>query len=212
VTAARRWVLASGNAGKLAELRELLRAAGFNFELIAQSDLDVAPVQEDGATFVDNALLKARHAARATGLPAIADDSGLAVEALGGAPGVRSARYAGDTADDRANVAKLLAALAAVPAGRRQARFHCVLAAVESAADEAPLIAAGEWLGEIAEQPAGDGGFGYDPVFYDPKLRRTAAELPPALKNRVSHRGRALSALVEALRLRAAAGELRGAP
>jgi XTP/dITP diphosphohydrolase len=207
VIAARRWVLASGNAGKLAELRELLRAAGFGFELVAQSDLGVTPVPEDGATFVDNALLKARHAAHATGLPAIADDSGLAVDALGGAPGVRSARYAGEAADDRANVAKLLAALAAVPAGRRQAGFHCVLAAVGSAADEAPLIATGEWRGEIAEQPAGGGGFGYDPVFYDPELRRTAAELPPGVKNRVSHRGRALRALIDALHVRAAAGE-----
>jgi XTP/dITP diphosphohydrolase len=200
VSAAQRWVLASANAGKLAELRALFDEAELGLEVISQSELGVRSPPEDGTTFVENALVKARHAARATGLPAIADDSGLAVAALGGAPGVRSARYAGELADDRANVAKLLAALASVPEGRRCARFHCVLVAVASADDETPLIASGEWLGEIALRPAGTGGFGYDPVFYDPLLGKTAAELPTVVKNRVSHRGQALRALVDTLR------------
>jgi XTP/dITP diphosphohydrolase len=210
VSAARRWVLASGNPGKLAELRALFHEAGLGIEVIAQSELGLSSAAEDAATFVENALAKARHAARAAGLPAIADDSGLAVAALGGAPGVRSARYAGDAADDRANVAKLLAALAAVPDGQRAARFHCALVAIASADDETPVIATGEWAGEIARSPAGSGGFGYDPVFFDPVLGRTAAELPAEVKNRVSHRGRALRALVAALRTRAARGDVDG--
>jgi XTP/dITP diphosphohydrolase len=211
VSAARRWVLASGNAGKLAELRALFHEAGLGIELIAQSELGLSSAREDAATFVENALLKARHAARAAGLPAIADDSGIAVAALDGAPGVRSARYAGDQADDRANVEKLLAALAAVPDGQRAATFHCVLVAITSADDETPVIAAGEWAGEVARAPAGTGGFGYDPVFYDPALGLTAAELPADVKNRVSHRGRALRALVAALQTRAAQGKVGGA-
>ena len=200
MNAERRWVLASGNRGKLAELRALLRAAELDLEVIAQAELGIGAAPEDGATFEENALAKARHAARAAGLPAIADDSGLVVDALGGAPGVRSARYAGENADDGANVSKLLAALVSVPDGQRTARFICVLAAVASATDEAPLIATGEWAGEIASAPAGAGGFGYDPVFYDPELGKTAAELPAAVKNRVSHRGQAMRALVAALR------------
>lgn len=204
MSAARRWVLASGNPGKLAELCALVREARLDLEVVAQSELGVSSAPEDGATFVENALTKARHAARATGLPAIADDSGLAVAALGGAPGVRSARYAGEAADDGANVAKLLHAMTAVPEGQRAARFHCVLVAVASADDPAPLIASGEWAGEIARTPAGVGGFGYDPVFYDAALGKTAAELPAAVKNRVSHRGQALVALGAALRARAA--------
>ena len=200
MTGARRWVLASGNRGKLAELRDLLRDAGLGLEIVAQSDLGVSPAPEDGLTFVENALAKARHAARATGLPAIADDSGLCVDALGGAPGVRSARFGGEGADDRANVAKLLAALVEVPEGARDARFHCVLVALASADDPAPLIAHGEWRGRIAAAPRGANGFGYDPVFVDPATGKTAAELGPATKNRVSHRGRALAALAAALR------------
>jgi XTP/dITP diphosphohydrolase len=204
VSSPRRWVLATGNTGKVAELRALFDQAGLEIDLVAQSELGVTPATETGVTFVENALAKARHAARATGLAAIADDSGLAVSALAGAPGVRSARYAGEDANDRANVAKLLAALASVPSGRRSARFHCVLVALASANDPTPLIATGEWAGEIAAAPAGDNGFGYDPVFYDPALGRTAAELPAALKNEVSHRGRALRALVATLRSRSA--------
>lgn len=202
MSGARRWVLASDNRGKLAELRELLRDAGLPLEVVAQADLGVSKVSEDGATFVENALAKARHAARATGLPAIADDSGLCVDALGGAPGVRSARFAGEAAEDRANVAKLLAALDAVAEPERGACFHCVLVALESADEPVPLIAEGEWRGRIATAPRGAGGFGYDPVFIDPATGRTAAELPPAAKNRVSHRGRALRALAAGLRAR----------
>jgi XTP/dITP diphosphohydrolase len=201
-----RWVLASGNRGKLAELRELLREAGLGLDVVAQSELGVNPAPEDALTFVENALAKARHAARATGLPAIADDSGLCVDALGGAPGVHSARFAGAAADDRANVAKLLTELHAVPEPARGARFYCVLVALESADDPAPLIAHGEWQGSIARAPRGAGGFGYDPVFVDPATGRTAAELGPAAKNRVSHRGRALLALAEGLRARQPAG------
>jgi len=200
VSGARRCVLASGNHGKLAELRDLLRDAGLGLEVVAQSDLGVTSAPEDGLTFVENALAKARHAASATGLAAIADDSGLCVDALGGAPGVRSARFAGSGADDSANVAKLLAALQSVPEAGRGARFYCVLVALESADDPAPLVAQGEWRGRIATAPRGAGGFGYDPVFIDPASGLTAAELGAAAKNRVSHRGRALRALAEGLR------------
>jgi XTP/dITP diphosphohydrolase len=212
VSGARRWVLATGNRGKLAELRDLIRDAGLGLEVVAQTDLGVSPAPEDGLTFVENALAKARHAARATGLPAIADDSGLCVDALGGAPGVRSARFAGDEADDRANVATLLAALQAVPEPARGARFLCVLVALESPDDPSPLIAEGEWRGRIAIAPRGAGGFGYDPVFIDPGSGRTAAELAPAAKNRVSHRGRALLVLVDRLRARrpASGSDTRG--
>jgi len=202
VSSAQRWVLASGNAGKLAELQVLIREVQLPIEVIAQSELGVSGAPEHCATYVENALTKARHASRATGLPAIADDSGLAVAALGGGPGVRSARYAGECADDRANVAKLLDALTSVPDGQRAARFHCVLVALTGPDDPAPLIATGDWGGEIARTPVGDGGFGYDPVFYDPALGKTAAQLPAAVKNRVSHRGQALRALGAALRAR----------
>jgi XTP/dITP diphosphohydrolase len=207
VSARRRWVLATGNRGKLAELRSLFQDAGLDLELVAQTDLGIDAAPEEGATFVENALAKARHAARASGLPAIADDSGLCVDALAGEPGVRSARYAGEAADDRANVVKLLDALRSVPDDERGARFHCVLVAVGSADDPAPTIAAGEWRGRIAASPRGSGGFGYDPVFLDPTTGLTAAELSPAAKNLVSHRGRALAALVAALRDRWAAGQ-----
>jgi XTP/dITP diphosphohydrolase len=197
-------VLASGNAGKLAEIEALLLDAAPGIELVAQSDLGVTAAAEDGATFLENALAKARHAARTTGLPAIADDSGLCVDALAGAPGVRSARFAGPEADDGANVARLLEALAATPDGRRGARFYCVLVALDSGDDPAPLVACGEWRGVIARSPAGTGGFGYDPVFFDASLGKTAAELPAAVKNRVSHRAEALRALAVGLRERQA--------
>jgi XTP/dITP diphosphohydrolase len=196
-----RWVFASGNRGKLTEITELLRSAGLGrIELVAQSTLGVEPPPETAPTFVENALLKARHAALATGLPALADDSGIAVDALGGAPGVRSARFAGAGTDDQANVARLLAALEGIPPGARRACFYCVLVALDSATDPAPIIATGRWLGEIALAPRGLSGFGYDPVFLDPVLNATAAELPPEVKNRVSHRGQALRALTVALR------------
>lgn len=195
------WVLATGNRGKVAELSALLDEAGLGLVLTAQSELGVDPPPETGATFVENALLKARHAARATGLPAIADDSGLVVPALAGAPGVHSARFAGDGCDDAANVAKLLTALAD-PALDRSAAFHCALVALEHPDDPAPLIAMGSWRGEISRQPRGRGGFGYDPVFVDRGLGRTAAELEPRRKNGLSHRGAALSRLVELLKNR----------
>jgi XTP/dITP diphosphohydrolase len=197
-----RWVLATSNPGKVAELEALLAEAALDVALVAQSSLGVESPPETGATFVENALLKARHAACATGLPAIADDSGLVVAALGGEPGIRSARYAGETAGDAANTAKLLAALDGVPPGRRSASFHCVLVALLETHDPVPIIAAGQWRGEIAVAPAGAGGFGYDPVFFDPALGLTAAELPAADKNRSSHRGAALRALVESLKNR----------
>ena len=202
-----RWDIASGNRGKLAELKALLASADLGpLELVAQTDLGVPPADETAITFLENALAKARHAARHTGLPAIADDSGLAVAALGGAPGVRSARFAGPAADDRANVAKLLDALDGVPPGQRAARFHCVLVAVEREDDPAPVVASGEWDGEITLRPAGAAGFGYDPVFLDPRLGKTAAELPAAVKNELSHRGQALRRLVAGLRERRPGG------
>jgi XTP/dITP diphosphohydrolase len=202
VIARRRWVLATGNRGKLAELRSLLGDAGLDLELVSQTELGIGAAAEDGVTFVENALAKARHAARSCGLPAIADDSGLMVDALGGEPGVRSARYAGQAADDRDNITKLLDALRSVPDGERGARFCCVLVALDSADDPAPVIVSGEWQGRIAAEPRGSGGFGYDPLFVDLTTGQTAAELGPAAKNRVSHRGRALAALVAALRAR----------
>ena len=195
------WVLATGNRGKVAELTALLAEAGLGLTVTAQSELGVEAPPETGATFVENALLKARHAARATGLPALADDSGLVVAALGGAPGVRSARFAGDGGDDAANVAKLLALLAD-PALDRSAAFHCALVALEHPEHPAPLIAMGSWHGEIAREPKGRGGFGYDPVFVDLRSGRTAADLEPRQKNGLSHRGAALRRLVELLKNR----------
>ena len=196
-----RWVLATGNPGKLRELATLVADAGLAaVEILPQADFGVTPPQETATTFVENALAKARHAARATGLPSIADDSGLAVAALGGAPGVRSARYAGPAADDRANVAKLLTALGERAPAERAAVFHCVLVALRDPDDPAPLLATGRWLGRIATAPEGAGGFGYDPVFFVPALGKTAAQLDAAEKNRLSHRGQALRRLVARLR------------
>ena len=186
-------VLASGNAGKLAELRELL--GGGRYVLRAQSEFDVDDAEETGLTFVENALLKARHASRATGLPALGDDSGLCVDALGGAPGLYSARYAGIHGDSAANIARLLRELDGVADAARTARFHCVLALLRSHDDPRPLIVEGSWEGRILRAPRGDRGFGYDPVFLDPENAMSAAELEPAIKNAISHRGRALAAL-----------------
>jgi len=193
-----RLVVASGNRGKLAELRQVLGAAGI--ECLSQGELGVDDVEETASTFVENALLKARHAARITGLPALADDSGLCVDALGGAPGLRSARYAGAGADPQANIVKLLAALEHLPEAQRSARFYCVLVLLRHADDPQPLIAEGEWHGRILRAATGAGGFGYDPVFFDPDRGVSAAELAPEVKNRISHRGRALSALHARLR------------
>ena len=186
-------VLASGNAGKLAELRELL--AGSGHTLRAQSEFGIADAEETGLTFVENALIKARHAAAASGLPALADDSGLCVDALGGAPGLYSARYGGVHGDSARNIARLLGELRGVPDAARTARFHCALVLLRSAEDARPLIAEGSWEGRILGEPRGDRGFGYDPVFLDPENDLSAAELDPAIKNAISHRGRALAAL-----------------
>ncbi|MFC4727989.1 RdgB/HAM1 family non-canonical purine NTP pyrophosphatase [Coralloluteibacterium thermophilus] len=190
-------VLASANRGKLAELRSLLDGCGH--EIVPQGELGVGDVAETGLTFVENALIKARHAAQATGLPALADDSGLIVDALDGAPGLYSARYAGTPTDDAANNAKLLAALEGVPADRRTARFHAVIVLLRHPADPQPLIAEGSWEGVIVDAPRGSNGFGYNPVFLDPAHGLTAAEMDAPLKNRISHRARALSRLREAL-------------
>ncbi len=191
-----RLVVATGNPGKLREFRQLL--AGVAAEVVPQAELGVPSPEETEATFVGNALLKARQAARLTGCPALADDSGLEVDALGGAPGVYSARYAGDGADDHANNARLLAALQGVPDPRR-ARYRAVIVLVRAAADPAPLIAEGTWEGRIGHAPRGRGGFGYDPLFLVGDGDLTAAELDPAEKNRVSHRAIALAALLAAL-------------
>src|ERR1700678_723020 len=189
-------VVATGNPGKLREFRHLL--AGLPFELVSLADLGVASPEETGSSFMANALLKARHAAAATGAAAIADDSGLEVDALGGAPGIYSARYAGQGADDRANNAKLLAALEGMPHDRRGARYRCALAFIDGAADIL-LTADGVWEGAILDEPRGTGGFGYDAYFWLPELGMTAAELDPDEKNRRSHRGSALRALRDQL-------------
>ena len=191
-------VLATGNPGKVRELADLLSA--FGLDIVAQTDLGVASAEETGLTFIENAILKARHAAQITGLPAMADDSGLAVDALGGAPGIYSARYAGESASDRENLEKLLNALETVPDGERQAQFHCVLVYLRHAEDPTPLVFHGSWAGEITRAAAGEGGFGYDPIFYVPELGKTAAELSKTEKGAVSHRGKALTLLLEAMR------------
>jgi XTP/dITP diphosphohydrolase len=195
--AIRRLVVATGNRGKLVEIREVLADTGI--ELVAQSDLGIADADETGTTFVENALIKARHASRASGLPAIGDDSGICVDALGGAPGLISARYAGPHGDAAANIAKLLRALEGVEDAQRGAYFHCTIVLLKHADDPAPLIAEGRWSGRVLHAPRGERGFGYDPVFFDPVLGAGAAELAPAIKNRVSHRGRALARLRELL-------------
>ncbi|MBO9664310.1 RdgB/HAM1 family non-canonical purine NTP pyrophosphatase [Dokdonella sp.] len=186
-------VLASGNHGKLAEMREVL--AGLDVQLVAQGELGVDDAEETGTTFVENALLKARHAARMTGLPALGDDSGICVDALDGAPGLYSARYAGRHGDSGANIAKLIEALRGVDEPQRTAHFHCTIALLRSADDPAPLIAEGRWYGRILDAPRGGNGFGYDPVFFDPVLGLGAAELDAQTKNRLSHRGQALAQL-----------------
>jgi XTP/dITP diphosphohydrolase len=197
-SAGRRIVLASGNRGKIAEVNALLQP--LTLEVVPQSAFAVEEAEETGLTFVENALIKARHATTVTGLPALADDSGLEVDALNGAPGIRSSRFAGPDADDRANVDKLLAALAGVPEAQRNARFQCVIVVLRHAEDPTPLICQGTWEGRILFAPAGEGGFGYDPVFYVPGEDCASAELPPAVKNRLSHRGQALAHLVDRLK------------
>jgi XTP/dITP diphosphohydrolase len=190
-------VLASANAGKQREFAALLAPVGI--ELLLQSTLGIDSVAETGTTFESNALLKARHAAGGSGLPALADDSGLEVDALAGRPGVWSARFAGAKATDADNIGRLLAELAGTPWERRAARYRCVLALVRSADDAAPLIASGSWEGRIALQPVGSGGFGYDPLFVPDGEQRSAAQLPATVKNVLSHRARALAALLAQL-------------
>lgn len=191
-------VLATGNAGKVRELASLLN--DFGLDVVAQTELGVESAEETGLTFIENAIIKARHAAQVTGLPAIADDSGLAVDALGGAPGIYSARFAGADASDQQNLEKLLVELQDVPDGERQAQFHCVLVYMRHADDPTPLVCHGSWQGTIARAPAGSGGFGYDPIFVVPEAGKTAAELSADEKRAVSHRGQALELLLEALR------------
>ncbi|HEX2789331.1 MAG TPA: RdgB/HAM1 family non-canonical purine NTP pyrophosphatase [Steroidobacteraceae bacterium] len=190
-------LLASANAGKQREFAALLAPLGL--ELVLQAELGIDSVEETGASFEDNALLKARHAAGRGAMPALADDSGLEVDALGGRPGVWSARYAGAAATDDDNNARLLSELAGVPPERRAARYRCVLALVRAADDSAPLMARGSWEGRIATRSAGNGGFGYDPLFIPCGHELTAAEMPAAQKNALSHRARALAALVAQL-------------
>ena len=195
----RRVVLATGNPGKLREMRAIL--AGHGLEVVAQSELGIAAPAEDGDSFAANALTKARHAAAASRLPAIADDSGIEVDALGGRPGIHTARYAGPAADERANNEKLLAELADVPEGRRGARYHCAMAFVRGADDPSPIVAEASWEGRIGFERRGTGGFGYDPLFIVAGGTLTAAEMPAAEKNRVSHRGKALADLAEKMKL-----------
>jgi guanylate kinase len=205
-----RTVLASGNAGKLKELTAILAPLGL--ELIAQSALGISSPPETGATFLDNALIKARQAARQSGQAALADDSGIEVDALDGRPGVRSARFAGEGASDADNLHKLLAELHDVPMEFRQARYHCVIAFVRRHDDSQPIVAHGTWGGRIALEPRGKGGFGYDPIFVPADMRCTAAELDPRVKNEVSHRAQALRAWVVAAREELDLGTARTTP
>jgi XTP/dITP diphosphohydrolase len=192
-----RIVLASANPGKLRELETLL--APLALEVVAQGTLGLEAPPESGTTFLENALLKARHAALASALPALADDSGLEVDALGGRPGVWSARFAHPGANDSENLEHLLQLLEGIPEGQRQARYQCVIVLLRSASDAAPLVARGTWEGHIVRAPRGQGGFGYDPVFVPAGGERTAAELSAEEKNRASHRGQALRALIARL-------------
>jgi XTP/dITP diphosphohydrolase len=189
-------VIASNNPGKLREIGQILAPLGI--EIIPQSVLAVPEAEEPHASFIENALAKARHAARLTGLPALADDSGICVDALKGAPGVGSAHYAGEPRSDARNNRKLLEMLEAED--DRRAHYYCVMVLMRHGDDPQPLVAEGEWRGEILREPHGSGGFGYDPLFLDPILGKTGAELAPEQKNRVSHRGKALTALVDVLK------------
>ena len=190
-------VLASGNKGKLNEFNKLL--APLDIEVLPQSEFNVSSIEETGLTFIENAILKARHASEISGLPAIADDSGLEVDALKGAPGIYSARYSGEDANDNANNQKLLGELSGVPAENRTARFQCVLVYLEHPADPTPIVCQGSWEGVILEAPAGEQGFGYDPLFWIPSKQCTSAELDRDEKNRLSHRGKALGKLISKL-------------
>jgi XTP/dITP diphosphohydrolase len=193
-----RVVLASGNAGKLRELHALLAPLGL--DVVAQSEFNISSVEETGLSFVENAILKARHAARVAGLPAIADDSGIMVDALGGAPGIYSARYAGEGASDAENLDLLLENLRDVPDTKRGARFVCLAVYMRHADDPCPIVCEGIWPGRITHAPRGEDGFGYDPIFHVEDCGCTSAELEPARKNAISHRALAMGALVDRLR------------
>jgi XTP/dITP diphosphohydrolase len=190
-------VLASNNAGKVRELNALL--CDRDKQIVPQSEFALPSVAENGLTFVENALIKARFASEQTGLPALADDSGLQVNALGGQPGIHSARFAGENARDADNCALLLEKMRAVPSEQRQARFYCVLVYLRHSQDPTPLICQGSWAGSILTAPQGENGFGYDPVFYVPQYRCSVAQLSPDVKNQLSHRGQALAKLRHAL-------------
>ncbi len=192
-----RIVLASNNPGKVREINQML--GGLPLSAAPQSDFKVPEVEETGLTFVENALLKARHAARHTGLPAVADDSGIEVDYLNGAPGIYSARYAGKSASDKQNLRKLLANLDGITEAERTARFQCLMVYLRHEFDPTPVICQGTWEGRILFEPHGANGFGYDPVFFVPTHKCSAAELPPEVKNKLSHRGQALRKMVEAL-------------
>lgn len=190
-------VLATGNQGKVREMADLL--VDFGFDVVAQTELNVPEAEETGTTFIENAIIKARHAAKITGLPAIADDSGLEVDYLQGAPGIYSARYAGENASDQQNLEKLLAAMEGVPDEQRTARFHCVLVFIRHENDPTPLVCHGTWQGRILHQAHGSNGFGYDPIFFVPEDNCASAELLPARKKQLSHRGKALKMLFKTL-------------
>jgi XTP/dITP diphosphohydrolase len=190
-------VLATGNQGKVKEMAGLL--ADFGFEVLAQSEFNVSDVAETGTTFIENAIIKARHAAKETGLPAIADDSGLEVDYLKGAPGIYSARYSGEGATDEKNLNKLLEEMQGVPEAERSARFHCVLVLMRHADDPTPIVCHGKWEGRILTEAHGENGFGYDPVFWVPEKGCASAELAPVQKKQLSHRGKALKQLFATL-------------
>ncbi|MGD8112814.1 XTP/dITP diphosphatase [Vibrio sp. TRT 17S01] len=190
-------VLATGNQGKVREMADLL--SDFGFDVLAQSEFAVSEVAETGTTFIENAIIKARHATKETGLPAIADDSGLEVDYLKGAPGIYSARYAGEDATDQQNLEKLLDAMKDVPEEKRSARFHCVLVLMRHENDPTPLVCHGQWEGRILTEAHGENGFGYDPVFFVPEDNCASAELEPTRKKQLSHRGKALKKLFAAL-------------
>lgn len=198
-----KWVLASNNKGKLNEFKRLFEAANLNIDIVPQGQLNIEDAVEDGLSFIENAIIKARHASRISGLPAIADDSGLCVPALGNAPGIYSARYAGEHGNDANNNAKLMADLQPIREQNQntpiKGYFVCVLALVRHAEDPLPIIAQGLWQGEILPQPQGENGFGYDPLFWVPELQLTAAAMNPEQKNKISHRGLAINSLLQQL-------------
>ncbi len=193
-------VLATGNQGKVKEMADLL--SDFGFEVHAQSEFNVSEVAETGTTFIENAIIKARHAAKETGLAAIADDSGLEIDYLKGAPGIYSARYYGEGATDKLNLEKVLTEMQGVPEEQRTARFHCVLVLMRHESDPTPLVCHGKWEGRILTEASGENGFGYDPIFFVPEEGCASAELEPVRKKQLSHRGKALNELFETLKLK----------